>query len=252
MIVRTGPVTQGAGEIEMPFTSKERDRFDLMFYQWSHARTLEELASGFDAVIRARVFTYSHVETMSRTTPSEREPTAIARLKKWQLRGAELNGEPLSQREKTLLERFERLRLDVLAETPIGGPRRDAAQIRRRLVKSLKLQLPDVLGEIAGDETARRARDWTHLREVQGHIVKTRCDATGPERTDDFTYCHWIRERGEPLASAFGTSWLTWLGIYATQWRLNDEEEIPFVIEAVKNASRQFFEALPAMLPVAR
>ncbi len=261
----------------MPFTRKQRDRFALMFYQWSHARTLEELASDFESVRRARVFTYTHIETMSRTSPADRKSTAIARLKQIQPRGAKLNGEPLSRKEKALLERFEILRNEVLAEEsaraflepgpptegPTGlrgilelqppaliGPRQGDAQVRRRLVKSLKKELPDVLGEIAEDD----ARDWTHRREIQGHVVSTWCDATGPKWDDDFNYRHCILDPetgGEPLAS--WVSWLSWLGIIAvSKWRLNDEEEIPLVIEAVKNASRQFFEALPAMLPIAR
>src|SRR5579859_6361391 len=95
---------------------------------------------------------------MARTAPSQQKATAISCLKRLQPRGAELSGEPLSATEETLLQRFDALRTEVRGEERLKGfiggapfrARPGAAQIRRRLVKQLKDELPDALGEPEG------------------------------------------------------------------------------------------------------
>ncbi len=79
--------------------------------------------------------------------------------------------------------------------------------------------------------------------------MRTICDATGSERHYDFEYSHRIPEKGgQPLVRS--VNWLSWLGIHGhTQWIVSEEDEIPLVIAVVKSTAREFFEALPGMLP---
>jgi hypothetical protein len=195
-----------------------RDELLVRFYLWAKEDSLREFREDFPFLRRMGNETADRfIEFAERLNESEKAVFSGAMVKRFHPRAVELLKEPASRDEASLIHLFT----DWRRAQDWGTEQIQAANkagFRKLLIK----KLTPVLGEPVNILSNRES--WVYQQEIGCWLVRTWIDTGGRKALQ---YSHSINA-GEFVPLLANTSFLSWLGISASEWP---------IIEKVKQES---------------
>lgn len=228
--------------------------FSLAFYRWAKSDASRELAKGFPFLRRIQCAAITdYMEFTTKLTRVEMKSFVVARVKSALLEGCFLAGESISQREKSLLDRYRER--NVVEDSVLGRvsvttrarlklrnkpeSRKGEHAIRNRLRSALKKELSSIFD--VREESFGSAAEWRYSVAVGRWNVATWID-TG-KRFSPLSYSHTVTA-SHGIRLAEHASIFAWLGIPTRGWDVVTEADIQPTAELVRELICHFTNAI--------
>jgi hypothetical protein len=220
------------------FFARVQEELLVRYYRWALQQWDAELAGDLSTLRGACTLAGDQCIAFLRTLQPEARLLATRALtKRGHPQAIALLGEPPSPAEQRLLAQWDHF---WVWNHP-GKKKGMTLLSRRRAVAVIK----ERLGALGRLEAGGSFAEWHYTTEVQGHWqVRTDLDLGG--RHGDLSYSQDLRVGdGQPVVRF--VSFLAWLGISQTKWRIAAESDAEGAALHIARFARDFLDAVPAL-----